>query len=170
MWIIQWAKSRSERNEFGVPIANFGKVTDAVYRGALPRAEGYRALGERLGVRRVCSIIEHEVAEDRQTALGAGMKAWHHIPFSDRHAPQPERVREWLAYVRSSEEGGPVFTHCRGGRHRTGVLVGVLRVLDEGWTREQAYWEMKTYGWYSANGHQPLIYWFFHEFDPKDYA
>lgn len=170
MWLIQWAKSRSERNEFGVPIPNFGKVTDTLYRGALPRADGYRALKDRLGVRRVCSIIEHESEEDCRTALASGIEEWHHIAFSDREEPETASVRRWLDYVRSSDTQGTVFTHCRGGRHRTGVLVSVLRVLDCGWTREQAFWEMKRYGWYAALGHQPLLYWFFHRFDPSDFA
>ncbi len=170
MWLIQWAKSRSKSNEFGVPIPNFAKVTDALYRGALPDAEGYRALESRLRVRRVLSIIEHESEEDCRLALANGIEEWHHIAFSDRHAPEEASVRRWLDYIRTSETNGAVFTHCRGGRHRTGVLVAVLRVTDCGWTREQAFDEMKKYGWYSALGHEPLLKWFFDEFDPKDYA
>jgi hypothetical protein len=169
MWLIQWAKSRSERNEFGVPIPNFGKVDGTIYRGALPDTEGYRALIDKLGVERVCSIIEHESREDRDHALSAGIQEWRHIPFSDRDAPLTSHVRQWLDYIRSSKTRGPVFTHCRGGRHRTGVLVGVYRVTDCGWTKEQAYGEMRTYGWYSALGHQPLLYWFFHEFEPHEF-
>lgn len=169
MWLIQWAKSRSKRNPFGVPIPNFGRVTDVLYRGALPDAEGYRTMAERLGVRRVLSIIEHQRAEDARAALSSGIAEWHHIGFSDRHAPDPENVRRWLAYVRSSERDGTVFTHCRGGRHRTGVLVGVYRTADQGWTKEEALSEMMAYGWYSANGHRPLLDWFLHTFDPKEY-
>ncbi len=169
-WLIQWAKSRSEQNPFGVPIPNFAQVTKSIYRGALPDTEGYRGLIEKVGVERVCSIIEHESEEDCRTALSSGIEEWHHIAFSDRHAPEPFSVGRWLEYVRTAGARGPVFTHCRGGRHRTGVLVGVLRVTDCGWTREQAYREMLAYGWYSALGHQPLLRWFFHEFDPKDYG
>ena len=169
VWLYQWAKSRSKRNEFGVPIPNFGKVTEALYRGALPDDAGYRALADRLGVRRVLSIIEHESPQDARAALANGIAEWHHVAFSDRHAPEPDAVRRWLDYVRSSETEGTVFTHCRGGRHRTGVLVGVLRVTDGGWTKERAYREMLRYGWYAANGHRPLLDWFFHQFDPKDY-
>ena len=169
MWLIQWAKSRSEKNEFVVPIPNFARVTDTLYRGALPDADGYRALVERLKVARVCSIIEHERAEDMQRALGSGITEWHHIPFSDRDAPAADKVKEWLDFIRTSETQGAIFTHCRGGRHRTGMLIGVYRVTDEGWTKEQAYAEMGRYGWYSALGHQPLLDWFFDEFDPKEF-
>lgn len=169
VWLIQWAKSRSTRNEFGVPIPNFARVTDRLYRGALPDAGGYRALRDKLKVTRVCSIIEHERSEDMKRALGSGIEEWKHIPFSDRDAPAADKVREWLDYIRTSETVGSIFTHCRGGRHRTGMLIGVYRVTDEGWTKEQAVSEMQRYGWYSALGHQPLLDWFLHEFNPKDY-
>lgn len=148
---------------------NFGKVVDTIYRGALPDLAGYRALAEKISVFRVCSLIEHERREDRERALGAGMKEWLSIPFSDTEAPSPERVRQWLEHMRGAEQGGAVFTHCRGGRHRTGMLVGVYRVTDCGWTKEQAFKEMLTYGWYSANGHTPLLEWFFQSFDPQDF-
>jgi hypothetical protein len=170
LWLVQWAKSRSEENPFGVPIPNFAQVSKTIYRGALPDEAGYRGLIERVGVERVCSIIEHEVRADRERALSAGIKEWRHIAFSDRAAPARERVREWLDYIRTADTSGALFTHCRGGRHRTGMLIGVYRVTDCGWTKEQAFGEMQKYGWYSALGHRPLRDWFFYEFDPKDYA
>jgi hypothetical protein len=151
-------------------VRNFGKVTDALYRGALPGPEGYRALSSGLGVRRVCCLMENATDVDRRVALDAGVEEWRLIPFSDRDAPRPESVREWLAHVRTVETEGALFTHCRGGRHRTGVLVAALRVTDCGWTREQALQEMLRYGWYGALGHRPLLEWFLKEFDPKDYA
>ena len=169
MWILQWVKSTSKKNRFDIPIANFGKVTDTLYRGALTDTDGYRALVEKLGVVRVCSMIEHERHQDSRRAIDAGIKEWLPVPFSDKDTPRPEKVKHWLDYVRTSDEKGAVYVHCRGGRHRTGVLVGVYRVTDFGWTKEQAYNEMKQYGWYSALGHEPLIEWFLEEFNPDDY-
>jgi protein-tyrosine phosphatase len=169
VWLIQWGKSRSAENEFEVPVRNFGKVIDGVYRGALPDAEGYRALVDKLAVVRVCSLIERDVENDRRLARASGIEEWLHLPFSDRAAPTISRVRHWLDFMRTATPSAPVFTHCRGGRHRTGTLIAVLRVTDCGWTREQALKEMMRYGWYDANGHRPLRDWFLHEFDPKDY-
>jgi hypothetical protein len=49
------------------------------------------------------------------------------------------------------------------------MLLGVYRVVDCGWTKEQAFAEMMRFGWYSALGHGPLLDWFFNEFDPKEF-
>ncbi len=118
----------------------------------------------------MCSIIERERSEDMQRALSAGIEEWKHIPFSDTAAPAADKVKEWLDFMRTSDTGGgAIFTHCRGGRHRTGMLIGVYRVVDCGWTKEQAFNEMMRFGWYSALGHQPLLDWFFNEFDQKEF-
>jgi hypothetical protein len=170
LWLIQWAKSSTWKNDFNMPIRNFAKVTDAVYRGALPAAEGYVALVRNLGVRRILSLTEGARERDRDAALAAGVEEWRHIPFADREKPKPERVREWLDIIRTADTGGPIYTHCMGGRHRTGVLIAVLRVADQGWTKERAFEEMLHYGWYDARGHRPLREWFFRDFAPEDFA
>jgi hypothetical protein len=170
MWLIQWAKSSTKRNEFGLPIRNFAKVNDTLYRGALPGAEGYRALVERLGIGRVLSMTGTFRPHDRELALDSGIEEWFHVPFGDREMPPPERVLEWLEIVRTAPTRGAIYTHCMGGRHRTGVMVGVFRVTDCGWTKEQALQEMLRYGWYDALGHRPLLDWFMQVFDPHEFA
>jgi hypothetical protein len=101
VWLVQWLKSNSERNEFGIPVRNLARVTDTLYRGALPRVDGWRALVDRLGVRRVCDLRDGARDEDRQRAMDAGIIEWRNIPFSDREAPRPECVREWLNVMRT---------------------------------------------------------------------
>ena len=39
----------------------------------------------------------------------------------------------------------PVYVHCAGGRHRTGVMTAVYRMTKENWTGDQAFKEMKKY-------------------------
>ena len=170
LWVIQWAKSATWKNEFNLPVRNFARVAEGVYRGALPAADGYAALVRNLGVRRILSLTEGARERDRDAALAAGVEEWRHIPFADREKPQGPRVREWLDIIRTAPDGGHIYTHCMGGRHRTGVLVAVLRVADHGWTKERAFGEMLSYGWFDARGHRPLREWFFRDFDPAEFA
>ena len=39
----------------------------------------------------------------------------------------------------------PVYVHCVGGRHRTGVMTAAYRMTHEGWSGDQAFKEMKQY-------------------------
>jgi hypothetical protein len=112
VWIIQWAKSATWRNEFNIPIRNFAKVSEGVYRGALPSADAYFSLVNKLGVRRILSLTEGARERDREAALAAGVTEWRHIPFADREKPKPERVREWLDIMRTATTQGSVYTHC----------------------------------------------------------
>jgi len=167
-WFRQWVKSRGLGNEFGVPIRNFAKVDERLYRGALPDAAGYRALRERVGVKAILNLVPARAEEHRRLATDAGIPVWIHAPFSDRDFPETGLVRSWLDHVRD-DENVPLYTHCMGGRHRTGTLIAVYRVVDQGWTREDAFAEMLRYGWYQGMGHRALKEWFFERFQPETY-
>src|ERR1700719_2873554 len=39
----------------------------------------------------------------------------------------------------------PVYVHCVGGRHRTGVMTAIHRMNDDRWTADRALAEMKQY-------------------------
>ena len=56
--------------------------------------------------------------------------------------PTPEVINTFLQMVRDPANQ-PVYVHCVGGRHRTGVMTAVYRMTQERWTAEQAFSEMK---------------------------
>jgi hypothetical protein len=39
----------------------------------------------------------------------------------------------------------PVYVHCVGGRHRTGVMTATYRMMHDGWDSARAFAEMKEY-------------------------
>jgi protein tyrosine/serine phosphatase len=39
----------------------------------------------------------------------------------------------------------PVYVHCKGGKHRTGVMTAVYRMEKDSWNAERAFSEMKRY-------------------------
>jgi protein tyrosine/serine phosphatase len=39
----------------------------------------------------------------------------------------------------------PVFVHCAHGSDRTGCMVGIWRVSEDGYSYDQAYKEMRKY-------------------------
>jgi protein tyrosine/serine phosphatase len=39
----------------------------------------------------------------------------------------------------------PVYVHCVGGRHRTGVMTAAYRMSEDGWNADRAFKEMKDF-------------------------
>jgi protein tyrosine/serine phosphatase len=50
----------------------------------------------------------------------------------------------------------PVYVHCQGGRHRTGVMTAVYRLTHDGWNADRAFSEMKEYEFAKGLGHGAL--------------
>jgi hypothetical protein len=73
---------------------------------------------------------------------------FHRIPMVTRVAPTLEQIAQFMSIV-TNPAHQPVYVHCAGGKHRTGVMTAVYRMEHDGWTADQAYQEMKRYkfGW-----------------------
>jgi protein tyrosine/serine phosphatase len=39
----------------------------------------------------------------------------------------------------------PVYVHCVGGKHRTGVMTAAYRMINDRWNATQAFSEMKNF-------------------------
>lgn len=136
-----------------VSISNFGKVNDHFYRGAQPDGEEYSQLAA-LGIKTVVDLRDDPKSYARPMAERAGL---HYInfPMSDTRYPQPDTAQRFLEIV-NNPANWPVYVHCAGGRHRTGVMTAVYRISVDGWDIDQAYREMKDYDFYTAWGHKAM--------------
>ena len=126
-----------------IRIDNFGRVNESLYRGAQPEGRDYQDL-KALGVRTIVNLTSDDAEpNERAMAENAGM-TYVQIPMTTHTRPTPAQVREFLRLV-NEPAGQPVYVHCVGGRHRTGVMTAVYRMTREGWTADQAFREMKQY-------------------------
>jgi len=83
------------------------------------------------------------VTTERSLAEEAGLK-FVKIPMSTRVVPTAGELARFLEVV-ADPGSQPVYVHCVGGRHRTGVMTAVYRMAQEGWSAEQAFNEMKRF-------------------------
>jgi len=108
-----------------------------VYRGAQPRDGGLSRLRE-LGINTVINLrgasarTRAEEAEAR--ALGLN---YFNIALPNWGRPQDARVRRILEII-AAPENGRVFIHCRSGVDRTGLIVAMYRMTNEGWNTNDA--------------------------------
>jgi len=125
-----------------VSIDNFARVDANLYRGAQPKGRDFADL-KALGVKTIVNLTSDDAdPAERAMAEAAGL-TYVQIPMSTRVVPTTAQVTQFLRLV--NESGAPVYVHCVGGRHRTGVMTAVYRMTHDGWTGAQAFKEMKQY-------------------------
>jgi protein-tyrosine phosphatase len=126
-----------------IGIDNFGRISDMYYRGAQPEGRDYADLAK-LGIKTVINLTSDDaLAEEPGMVTGAGMK-YVALPMTTRVAPTAEQLAKFLKIV-NDPASQPVYVHCVGGKHRTGVMTAVYRMTQDSWTADQAFDEMKKF-------------------------
>lgn len=128
-------------------IKNFHIVSNGVYRGAQPTADGIEWLA-RIGVKTVVSLRcgKRAAAAEKAAVEAAGM-TYVNFRLSYWKIPSEETIDQFLELVDDSNNR-PVFVHCFHGADRTGLLVACYRIARMGWSFQEAYDEMKRCGFH----------------------
>ncbi len=136
-----------------IDIDNFGRANENYYRGAQPDAVGFAEL-KRLGIKTVIDLQEDGERDEPTWVREAGMQ-YFNIPLSGRRPATAAETEYFLKLVNEAQYW-PVYVHCAGGRHRTGEMTAIYRISHDAWTADEAYQEMRQYGYYSLGGHGSL--------------
>jgi protein tyrosine/serine phosphatase len=135
---------------YAVDVENFGKVNDHFYRGSQPKGRNYEQLSA-LGVKTIVDLREDADQGARSDAERAGLH-YINLPMKEKSYPSADTATRFLETV-NNQVNWPVYVHCAGGRHRTGVMTAVYRMSVDGWDIDHAYQEMKQYDFYTGFGH-----------------
>lgn len=145
------AQTRSDQTRANVSVAdvskiridNFGRINPNYYRGAQPTGRDYADLAA-IGVRTLVDLTSDDSeANENAMVQNAGM-TYFRIPMTTHDVPTAAKLAAFLKIV-NDPANQPVYVHCVGGRHRTGVMTAVYRMNQDGWTADQAFREMKQY-------------------------
>ncbi len=132
-----------------IHVQNFGVVNDQIARGAAPSSSDIAAL-KKAGVHVIIDFRDYDKNEEK-AARANGME-YVNIPLSSTKQPSASDIRVFLATV-AAPDLGPFYVHCQGGRHRTGEMMAIYRIVHNGWTADRAFAEMKNdYDWYESRG------------------
>jgi protein tyrosine/serine phosphatase len=131
--------------EWGQPVINAGvcnffKVDENVYRSAQPDMKGMKTI-ESMGIRNVLSLSYF--LSDEYEAQGTQLKLFRMKMIANEI--HEEEVIQALRIIRASE--GPILVHCWHGSDRTGCIIAMYRILNQGWSKEQAIDEMVNGGY-----------------------
>jgi len=125
----------------GVPYA--AEVAPGLYRGGQPDADGIAWL-KSIGVKTVVNLRHYHGNTEKKRVEGAGMR-YERIALESSDAPEPDQVARFLTLVRDPSLR-PMYVHCAHGVDRTGVMMSVYRMEEEGWTNAEAFAEMEYFG------------------------
>ena len=121
-------------------LPNFHPVAPAIWRGAAPTEAGLRQL-KALGVKTIIDlrIAPKTVKKEGMTARALGF-SFINLPMGS-DPPTPKEVSTLLAALKQAPQS-PVYVHCQHGADRTGCMIGIYRVTQQGWAFPKAYAEM----------------------------
>jgi protein tyrosine/serine phosphatase len=135
----------------GIRISNFGVVDGHIYRGEQPGVSDYAVLAA-IGVRTVIDLRDDSLNSSAKAAKAAGLK-YINIRIDGHGTPTDSQTVEFLKAV-DDPANGVVYVHCAGGRHRTGSMIAIYRMVEDGWNVDKAYEEMLGYDFYTRGGHE----------------
>jgi tyrosine-protein phosphatase SIW14 len=117
-------------------VANFAKVSPALWRGSQPTAEGFRNLKE-MGVRTVINVRhDHD-----DTGVLSGMDLGY-VRIRTRAWNPKEADLVPFMRVMQNPDNWPVFIHCNKGKDRVGFYVAAYRIVIDGWSTDDALREL----------------------------
>ena len=123
-------------------LPNFHEVAPGITRGAAPTMAGLQKL-KAMGVHTIIDLRYSPVKQEKAEAKRLGL-TWINLPMG-AEAPTAKQVSTFLATLKKAP-ADPVFVHCQHGADRTGCMIGIWRVTQQGWTFPQAWTEMRKYG------------------------
>lgn len=120
-------------------VINFAEVSNALWRGAQPNAEGFKALEAR-GLKTVINFRHDH--DDLPLLKGTRLK-YLRIPSFAFHPTEAHLVT--FLKVMENPDNWPVYIHCAEGRDRTGYNAAAYRMLVEKWSVNDAILEMNAF-------------------------
>ena len=133
---------------------NFRQVDKDLYRSGVPSDDDMAAFA-RLGIKTDITlqftggseapVVKHE----KKVAKDLGIK-FVHLPLPWGKQPPRAMITKFLA-VFKDPKNLPAIVHCKRGRDRTGAMVGLYRIVENGWTNEKAFKEMESFGFVKAD-------------------
>ena len=126
-----------------VRIDNFGRVNDNYYRGAQPEGRDYTDLAG-FGVKTLVNLTSDDADPAERAMAERARMRYFQIPMTTHQPPTDAQLAQFMSIV-NDPANQPVYVHCVGGRHRTGVMTAAYRMSEDGWTADRAFKEMKDF-------------------------
>ena len=107
-----------------------------------PNADGIAWL-KSMGIKTVLNLRHYHGDSEKQLVESAGLR-YERIALASSDMPRSEQVARFLEIVRDPSLR-PLYVHCQHGVDRTGAMMAVYRMEEEGWSNPEAFAEMEFF-------------------------
>lgn len=138
-------------------IPDLYQVDPTVWRSGQPIDDAdWQYMHDKLGITHVVKLnFESEGTDDGAKRAGMMVHVLSIQPEGDKSLfdnitntfVQPDRANIVEA-LKVIDSGETVLVHCTHGHDRTGLVIGIHRVENDGWRKDAAYKEMLDYGFH----------------------
>jgi protein tyrosine phosphatase (PTP) superfamily phosphohydrolase (DUF442 family) len=120
------------------PARNLYEIAPQLYRSMQPEQTDVPRL-QSLGIRTIINFRAFH--RDEEVIQMPGVK-FVQIPMKTWWIGN-EQIVAALRAIEAARKDGPVLIHCQHGADRTGVVSAMYRIIEQGWSREQASQELR---------------------------
>lgn len=148
-------------------LPNFHEVNPKLYRGGQPAPGGLQQLAD-LKIKTIVNLrgAGEGASKEEEETRALGLRFFH-VPFERSGRPRDADMKLVLSII-NTPEYQPVFVHCKQGADRTGTVIAIYRITQDGWTSEQAKAEANTYGMHLwESGMKDYIHDYYHNYAGK---
>jgi protein tyrosine/serine phosphatase len=133
-------------------VKNFGRVTDRYFRGGAVTPDGISTLAK-MGVRTIIDLRDNPNADEPAVSRRNGIK-YFNFPMTGHDTPDDKAINEILSIIQKAKD--PVYVHCSAGKHRAGTIAALYRMRIQGWSKDRAWAEQRSYGFGTPEEHPKL--------------
>lgn len=125
-----------------LPPLNFGVVATDLYRSGHPQPPSFPFL-ETLNLKTILYIGDHTKSHEYYHWISNKNIQFVHIELSNQLL-QEDKVNSILDIL-LNKDNYPILIHSNKGKHRVGVIVGLVRTVLQGWCLAGAYDEYSKF-------------------------
>jgi protein tyrosine/serine phosphatase len=147
--LIIWLFSAAASSRPIGDLPNFAKVSEGLYRSGRPTEKGLLQAQQTYQIKTIIDLEDSmpDVESERPLVEAKGM-AFYSFPVSP-FEPPVDSVIDAVLKMLEDPSYRPILLHCHYGEDRTGLVIGLYRVLYEKVPSDNAYKEMLSFGFHT---------------------
>ena len=152
---LTWAQPAGNASIATQGLSNLFQVSPTLFRSAQPSEQGLTLLNQHLAMsyglpKEIKTVVNLRNNDgDGALVLPTGVR-YEQIPFDTWHVKE-DYVVQFLK-IATHPDNQPVLLHCMHGSDRTGMMTAIYRIVEQGWSKQEAIAEMTQGGF----GYHPI--------------